>query len=182
MMNYFALRKFIIFIYFTLCFMSLIFEGSLFCLTLVAVIYCLDFHSCHFVLYAVILGIFLFWFNSALSLSHFLCTILISLTSSGLKDNGLFFFFLDLSQFYKTQSFLHYQFPPTTVSFPLFTNSRSWPVGVLRRPFHCLPSAAHNSYSHHRSPDCTDDLTRLPGPPSPSCNPSTINSLNLRWH
>ena len=69
-----------------------------------------------------------------------------------------------------------------TPSFLLFTSSRNWPVGVLRHPSCCLPSAAHNSYSHHRSPGCLDDLTCLPGPPSPSCNPSTINSLNLWWH
>lgn len=43
MMNGFTLRKFIIFIYFTLYFMSLIFQGSLIHFSLVAVIYCLDF-------------------------------------------------------------------------------------------------------------------------------------------
>lgn len=86
MMNGFALRKFIIFIYFTPHFTSLIFEGSLIPFPLVAVIYCLDFHLCHLSsnLFCAPLQNLC---NSVLSLNCFLCTILISLKFSGWKKD-----------------------------------------------------------------------------------------------
>lgn len=70
--------------------------------TLVALIYCLDFMSFCPLICTVLLCKFLFLFNSILSLNHFLCTVLISLSFSGWKDDVLLFLLLGLSYFYKT--------------------------------------------------------------------------------
>lgn len=135
----------------------------------------------YYILFGVPFMSFFSYLSQSYFLNHFLCTILISYTIPGFKNDILLFFLLDLYIYFLKTIFPHNQFSPTTPSCYLPVPDPGQWNEFLPLPFLCLPTPAHNSYSHHWSPDCTDDLTLLPGPPSPSCNSSVMGSLNLWW-
>lgn len=117
-------------------------------------------------IYTVLLCNLSFLFNSLLPfLNHLLCIL-------RFKDDVLLFLLLDLYHFSKTNKqnqkshSLIISFPQLLLHFSYLPVS--WPVGVLGLPFHCLPSAAHNSYSHRWTPDCTDDVAWPPVHPLPA--------------